>query len=68
VRCETPDVIVNKLYDGFKTAMASPEGRAYQASRTTLIVNYTPQEIRAFVAADADRFRKIAQAAGIKPR
>lgn len=68
VRSETPDAIVNKLYDGFKTAMASPEGRAYQVTRTSIIVNYTPLEIRAFVAADADRYRKIAQAAGIKPR
>jgi len=67
-RTETPDAIVNKLYEGFKAAMASPEGRAYQATRTALVVNYTPQEIRAFVNADADRYRKIAQAAGIKPR
>jgi tripartite-type tricarboxylate transporter receptor subunit TctC len=67
-RSETPDAIVNKLHEGFKAAMVSPEGRAYQASRTSLIVNYTPQEIRAFVKADADRYRKIAQAAGIKPR
>ncbi len=68
VRSETPDPIVNKLHDGFKAAMASPEGRAYQATRTAIIVNYTPQEIRKFVTADAERFRKIAQAAGIKPR
>ncbi len=68
VRSETPDAIVNKLHDGFKTAMASPEGRAYQASRTAIIVDYTPNEIRAFVAADAERYRKIAQTAGIKPR
>ncbi len=68
VRSETPDAIVNKLHDGFKAAMESPEGRAYQASRTSIIVSYTPQEIRAFVAADAERYRKIAQLAGIKPR
>ena len=67
-RSETPDAIVNKLHDGFKAAMASPEGRAYQATRTSLIVNYTPAEIRSFVIADAERYRKIAQAAGIKPR
>lgn len=67
-RSETPDAVVNKLHEGFKAAMASPEGRAYQASRTSLIVGYTPQEIRAFVAADSDRYRKIALAAGIKPR
>ena len=68
VRSETPDPIVNKLYEGFKTVMASPEGRAYQAARTSLMVNYTPQEVNTFVASDSARYRKIAQAAGIKPR
>jgi tripartite-type tricarboxylate transporter receptor subunit TctC len=68
VRSETPDAIVDKLHGAFKTAMESPEGRAYQASRTSLIVSYTPRDISAFVAADAARYRKIAQAAGIKPR
>jgi len=67
-RSETPDLIVNKLYEGFRTVMASPEARAYQASRTSIIVNYTQQEIRNFVTYDADRYRKIAQVAGVKPR
>jgi tripartite-type tricarboxylate transporter receptor subunit TctC len=68
VRSETPEPIVNKLHAGFRTVMASPEGRVYQASRPVFTVNYTPQEIRAFVAADAERYRKIALAADIKPR
>ena len=67
-RTDTPDAIVNKLHEGFRTVMASPEARAYQASRTSIIVNYTQQEIRNFVTFDADRYRKIAQMAGIKPR
>jgi tripartite-type tricarboxylate transporter receptor subunit TctC len=68
VRSETPGPIVNKLHAGFRTVMASPEGRAYQAARPVFTVDYTPQEIRAFVTADAERYRKIAQAADIKPR
>jgi hypothetical protein len=36
--------------------------------QASLIVNYTPEEIRTFVATDADRYRKIAQQAGLKPR
>lgn len=68
VRRETPDAIVNKLYEGFSTVMASPEGRAYQASRPAVIVNYTPKELQAFVIAESDRFRKIAKVAGIQPR
>ena len=68
VRSETPDAIINKLHDGFKAAMESAEGRAYQAARTSIIVSYTPREIRDFVIADTERYRKIAQMAGIKPR
>ena len=68
VRAETPDAIVNKLYEGFKAAMASPEGRAFQAGRPTVEVSMTPQEMQGFVVSEYERFRRIAQAAGIKPR
>ena len=68
VRSETPEPIVNKLHAGFRTVMASPEGRAYLASRPVFAVDYTPQEIRAFVTADSERYRKIARMADIKPR
>jgi tripartite-type tricarboxylate transporter receptor subunit TctC len=68
VRTETPDAIVNKLYEGFTAAMASPEGRAFQAARPTVEVSMTPKEMQAFVATEYERFKKIAQAAGITPR
>ena len=68
VRSETPDAIVSKLHEGYSAAIASPEGRAYQAARPALVVNYTPRQIRDFVVAESERFRKIAQVAGIKPR
>lgn len=68
VRAETPDAIVNKLYEGFKAVMASPEGRAFQAGRPTVEVSMTPQEMQGFVVSEYERFRRIAQAAGIKPR
>jgi tripartite-type tricarboxylate transporter receptor subunit TctC len=68
VRSETPEPVVNKLYEGFKAAMASPEGRAFQAARPTVEVNFTPKEFQAFVLSEYERFRRIAQAAGIQPR
>lgn len=68
VRSETPDDIVDKLHEGFKAAMASPEGRSYQASRAIVEINMTPREMQAFVVTEHERFKKIAQAAGIKPR
>jgi tripartite-type tricarboxylate transporter receptor subunit TctC len=68
VRSETPDAIVNKLYEGFKAAMASPEGRAFQAARPTVEVSMTPREMQGFGVSEYERFKKIAQAAGIVPR
>jgi tripartite-type tricarboxylate transporter receptor subunit TctC len=68
VRSETPDAIVNRLHEGFKAAMASPEGRAFQAARPTVEISMTPKEMQGFVISEYERFRKIALAAGIKPR
>jgi tripartite-type tricarboxylate transporter receptor subunit TctC len=68
VRAETPDAVAAKLHEAFKAAIASPEGRAFQAARPTLEVPMTPKEMQAFVASEHERFRKIALAAGIQPR
>jgi tripartite-type tricarboxylate transporter receptor subunit TctC len=68
VRAETPDAIASKLHEAFKAALASPEGRAFQAARPTLEVPMTPKEMQVFVTAENERFRRIAQAAGIKPQ
>ena len=48
--------------------MTSPEGRAYQAKRPSIEVYYTPDEMRTFVVNEYERFKKIAQTAGIKPK
>jgi tripartite-type tricarboxylate transporter receptor subunit TctC len=68
VRAETPDAIVDKLHQGFRAAMASPEGRKYQAARPLVEVNYTPKEMQAFVVSEHARFKSVAKAAGIQPR
>lgn len=68
VRSETPDAIVDKLYEGFKAAIASPEGRNFFAPQARIDVNFTPREMQAFVASEYERFKKIAQTAGISPR
>jgi len=67
-RSETPDAIITKLHEGFMATIMSPEGRAYQAARPIVELNMTPKEMQAFVATEHERFKKIAQAAGIKPR
>ena len=68
VRAETPDAIVNRLHEGFRAAMASPEGRNYQSSRPIVEVSMTPKEMQAFVVSEYERFKRIALAAGIRPR
>ena len=68
VRAETPDAFAAKLHEAFKAALASPEGRAFQAARPTVEVAMTPKEMQAFVTTENERFRRIAQAAGIKPQ
>ena len=68
VRSETPDAVVNKLHEAFTTAIASPEGRAYQTARPAVEINMTPKEMQIFVVSEYERFKKIAIAAGITPR
>ena len=68
VRVETPDAIAAKLHEGFKAAIAMPEGRAFQAARPTIEVSMTPKEMQTFVASEYERFRGIAKAASIQPR
>ena len=68
VRADTPDDITQKLYEGFKKVMASPEGRAYQAAQPAKLMDLGPQEMRAFILAELERFKRVAQAAGIQPK
>ncbi len=68
VRSDTPDDITAKLYEGFRKVMASPESRAYQAAQPSLLLDLGPAEMRAFVGAELERFKRIALAAGIEPR
>ena len=68
VRTETPDDVTQKLFEGFRKVMASPEARAYQAAQPSALMDLGPVEMRAFVAAEFERFKRVAQQAGIEPR
>ena len=68
VRADTPDDVTARLYEGFRKVMASPEARAYQANQPAQVMTLGPVELRAFVAAEFERFKRVAQAAGIEAR
>jgi tripartite-type tricarboxylate transporter receptor subunit TctC len=67
VRAETPDDIVNKLADAVNKAMTSEAGRAYQATLPSAPLLMGPKELGEFQLREYQRFRKVADLAGIHP-
>jgi tripartite-type tricarboxylate transporter receptor subunit TctC len=68
VRAETPDAIVQKLADAFTKALTSPEGRAYQASRPGTPLILATDRMGEFHRKEYERFKSVADAAGVKPQ
>ncbi len=68
VRAETPDDITNKLADAVRVAMLSPEGKAYQAANAGQPMMMHTKELGEFQRRDYERFKKVAELAGIQPK
>lgn len=68
VRAETPDDATNRLVEAMHKVMALPEARAYQATKPTELIKGGPEDLRQFVIAEQQRFRKVAEAAGVQPQ
>ena len=68
VRAETPDDITAKLADAMRRAMTSPEGRAYQAANPGSPLLLGLKELGDFHRSEFDRFKRVADAAGIQPQ
>ena len=68
VRADTPDDITDRLASLFQQVMTSEKARAYQATVTSEVMNLKPEEMRRFQQSEYERFRRVAQAAGIKPQ
>lgn len=67
-RAEVPDAIVKKLADAFAKALVSPEGKAYQASRPGQVLMLSMQEMGDFHRREFERFKRVAEQAGIQPQ
>ena len=67
-RSEVPDAIVKKLADAFAKALVSPEGKAYQASRPGQVLMLSMKEMGDFHRREFERFKHIAEQAGIQPQ
>ncbi|MCX7275084.1 MAG: tripartite tricarboxylate transporter substrate binding protein [Burkholderiales bacterium] len=67
-RGETPDDITNKLADTVRAAMLSPEGKAFQAANTGTPMMMHTRELGDFQRREYERFKRVAEAAGLQPK
>lgn len=67
VRAETPNDIVEKLAAAMQKAMTSEAGRAYQATLPSDPLHMGPKELGEFQLREYERFKRVAELAGIKP-
>ncbi len=67
VRAETPDDVVEKLATAMQTIMTSDAGRAYHASLPSSAMMMGPKALGEFQRREYDRFKRVADTAGIKP-
>ncbi len=67
VRAETPPAAHAKLVDAVRKAMASRETLDYLEARNSVALNLGPDEMGKYLRDEIARFRRVAEAAGIKP-
>jgi tripartite-type tricarboxylate transporter receptor subunit TctC len=67
VRAEVPTEIVDKLAAAIHKAMTSEEGRAYQATLPSAPLMMGPKELGEFQLREFQRFKRVAELAGISP-
>ena len=68
VRSETPDDITRKLADTVRQAMNSPEGKAYQNANAGNPMMLHMKELGDFQRSEYERFKRVADAAGLQPK
>ncbi|MFZ9407195.1 MAG: Bug family tripartite tricarboxylate transporter substrate binding protein [Burkholderiaceae bacterium] len=68
VRSETPDDITARLAEGIRFAMNSPEGKNYQTNNATVPLMLSLDAMRDFQRSEYERFKKVAEQAGIQPK
>ena len=68
VRSQTPDDVTARLADALQTALRSPGALDLVRKTGGELMAYGPEKMRAFHLSEIERFRKIADAAGIRPQ
>lgn len=68
VRAETPDAIAGKLAGTMHEVLRSDKAKAFQESRPGGSLLLRPTELAAFQRKEYERFKRVAEAAGIEPQ
>ena len=67
IRAETPETVSTRLVEALQKILASASAKAFIAKIGSDPMPLAPPAMRAFQASETERFRRIADAAGIKP-
>lgn len=68
VRAETSDEVTGKLADLMQQVLVTDKAKAYHATVTSEVMALRPDEMRKFQLSEYERFRRVAEAAGVKPQ
>ncbi len=68
IRSETPEPVTAKLVETLQKIMATPAAREFIARIGSEPLALGPAEMRRFQLSETERFRRIAEGAGIKPQ
>jgi tripartite-type tricarboxylate transporter receptor subunit TctC len=63
----TPKPVIQRLYRGLVTVMASPEVKDKFAQYSAVATASTPEQFAAYIKEELIRWQKVAQLAGVKP-
>jgi tripartite-type tricarboxylate transporter receptor subunit TctC len=68
VHMQTPDDVTAKLAGALQTALQAPSAKEFVRKSGGELMAYGPEQMRAFHLSEIERFRKIAETAGIRPQ
>ncbi len=68
IRSETPEAVTTRLVEAMQKILATPVAREFITKIGSEPMAFAPAEMRRFQMSETERFRRVAESAGIKPQ
>lgn len=68
IRSDTPEAVTNRLVETMQKILTTPAAREFIAKIGSEPMAFAPAEMRRFQISETERFRRVADSAGIKPQ